>query len=81
VTLQRLVLTFKSDGLEARALYRSEATSGSGPSTKARRLEVTELVRTGLGQALETLDGRVDVIGTSGFETREDTIIMDGRVA
>ncbi len=70
--LQRLVLTFKPEGLEIRALYRTKA--GPGPGTKARRREVTELTRTGLERALEALEGRVDVIGISGFETREDTI-------
>jgi len=80
VSLQRLVLTFTPDGLEARALYRSKA--GPGPGTKARRLEVTELARAGLGEALEALDaGGVILVGTSGFETREDTLNVDGRAA
>ncbi len=70
--LQRIILTFRPEGLEVRALYRAKA--GPGPGTQARRLEVTELTRTGLERALEALEGRVDVIGTSGFETREDTI-------
>ncbi|MDP9410792.1 MAG: hypothetical protein M3R38_10895 [Actinomycetota bacterium] len=77
MSLQRLVLTFKPDGLEARVLYRSEAKAGPGPGTKARRREVTELVRTGLAGALEALEGRVDVVGTSGFETREDTLSVE----
>ncbi len=71
--LQRLVITFTADGIQARALYRTKA--GPGPNTKARRLEVTELTRTGLECALEALDaGDVHVTGTSGFTTREDTI-------
>ncbi len=73
--LQRLVLTFKPDGLEARVLYRS-TPQGPGPGTKARRREVTTLIRTGLEQALEALDaGGVVDLGTSGFTTREDTIL------
>ncbi len=79
--LQRLVLTFKPEGLEVRALYRTKA--GPNPGTAARRREVTELTRTGLERALEALDGsaRVDVIGTSGFETREDTLSVEGKAA
>ena len=77
MTLQRLVLTFKPEGVEARALYRT--ASGAGPSTKGRQREVTELVRTGLEGALEAFEGRVDVVGTSGFDTREDTIFVEGK--
>ena len=77
MSLQRLVLTCKPDGLEIRTLYRSEATSGAGPSTKARRREVTTLVRTGLQSALAALEERVDVVGTSGYEVREDTIVAE----
>ena len=42
------------------------------------------LVRTGLEQALEALEaleGRVDVVGTSGYEVREDTLSADRRAA
>lgn len=83
MTLQRLVLTFKPEGLEARVLYRT--ASGPNPGTAARsaarRREVAKLTRTGLREALEALEGRVDVIGTSGYEVCEDTISADGRVA
>ena len=81
MTLQRLVIGFERDGIQVRALYRT--SSGAGPSTKARRREVTTLVRTGLERALEALEGRVDVVGTSGYEVREDTIIAGeaGRAA
>lgn len=81
MTLERLVVTFARDGIQARALYRTKA--GPDPGTKARRREVTEFVRAGLVEALEALEGpaRVDVIDTSGFETREDTIGVDGRAA
>ena len=72
MTLQRLVLTFKPDGLEVRTLYRSK--SGPNPGTKARRREVSELVRTGLQDALEALEGDVEDLGTSGYEVREDVL-------
>jgi len=72
MTLQRLVLTFKPGGLEVRTLYRSK--SGPNPGTKARRREVSELVRTGLQDALEALEGDVEDLGTSGYEVREDVL-------
>ncbi len=72
MTLQRLVLTFDKDGIRVRALYRTQHSPG--PDTKARRREVTELTKAGLTAALEALEGRVDLVGTSGFETREDTV-------
>jgi hypothetical protein len=72
VTLQRLVLDFRTGELVVRCLYRSQ--DGAGPSTKARTREVTALVRTGLEQALEALEGRVDMVGVSGFTTREDIL-------
>jgi hypothetical protein len=71
--LKRLVLEFRADDLVVRALYRTEGEAG--PNTKARRREVTDLTREGLGAALEALEGRVDVVGTSGFTTREDIIL------
>lgn len=73
--LQHLILTFGPEGVEIRTLYRSEA--GPNPGTKARTREVTDLVRTGLREAMETLEGHVDVIGTSGYQEREDTISAD----
>jgi hypothetical protein len=78
MSLQRLVLTSGPEGIEARALYRTQA--GPGPNTKARRREVTQLVRTGLEQALAALeDGMVEAVGTSGFTTREDTFLCTGK--
>lgn len=72
--LQRLVLDYRDDELRVRCLYRT--TSSAGPGTKARRREVTTLVRTGLQRALAALDaGDVADLGTSGFETREDTFL------
>jgi hypothetical protein len=75
VRLQRLILTFGPEGLEIRTLYRSEA--GPNPGTKARTREVMDLVRTGLREAMEALEGHVDVIGTSGYQVREDTMSVD----
>ena len=75
MSLQRLVLTFKPDGVEIRTLYRTK--NGPAPNTKARQREAQELTRTGLTQALEALDaGDVEVVGTSGFTTREDVLCM-----
>jgi hypothetical protein len=51
--------------------------SSRGSSTKARRREITELATSGLREALAALEGRVDELGTSGFETREDSIITN----
>src|SRR5215208_186337 len=71
VTLQRLVLDYRSGELVVRCLYRTEG--GSGPNTKARRREVEDLCRSGLRQALASLEGGdVTMCGTSGFTQRED---------
>jgi hypothetical protein len=75
LSLQRLVLTFKPEGVEVRALYRKK--NGPNPGTKARAREVVDLTRSGLQNALRTLEERVEVIGTSGYEIREDTISVD----
>ena len=71
--LKRLVLDFRIDELIVRCLYRSQ--DEDGPNTKVRRREVTQLTREGLGAALEALEERVDVVGTSGFTTREDVFL------
>jgi hypothetical protein len=76
MTLQRLVLTFKPEEMIIHALYRRGA-DGPNPGTKARAREVRELARTGLREAMEALEGHVDVIGTSGYQVREDTISVD----
>jgi hypothetical protein len=73
VSLQRLVLTFKPDGIEVRTLYKTHG--GPRPNTKARTKEVTELTRTGLTQALEALESAAECVGTSGFTTREDVLL------
>ena len=75
MALQRIALTFKPDGIEIRALYRTK--DGPGPNTKARRREVTELTRSGLREALEALERRVDVVGEAGYEVREDVIVAE----
>jgi hypothetical protein len=76
MTLQRLVLDFRSGELVTRVLYRS-SLAGPGPNTKARRREVEQLVREGLHQALASLESEAgaECIGTSGFTTREDTLL------
>ena len=71
--VQRLVLTYKSEGVEIRTLYRRK--DGPGPNTKARTKEVTELTRRGLGDALEALEGGAECVGTSGFTQREDVLL------
>jgi hypothetical protein len=75
VRLQRLILSFKPEGVEIRTLYRKK--NGPNPGTKARTRDVTDLAGTGLKEALGALAGRVEVIGTSGYEVREDTISAD----
>jgi hypothetical protein len=73
MTLQRIVIDLRQKEMVLRVLYRSE--DGPGPNTKARAREVSNLVRTGLQDALRALDdGTVDCVGTSGFTTREDLL-------
>jgi hypothetical protein len=72
--LQRLVLDYRSGELVTRVLYRS-SLDGPNTGTKARQREVTELAREGLRQALLSLEGRVDVVGTSGFTQRQDVLL------
>jgi hypothetical protein len=71
--LQRIVIDLRAEEMVLRVLYRSE--DGPGPNTKARTREVSQLIRTGLEQAREALEGRVDVVGVSGYELREDVIL------
>ena len=72
--LQRLIITFKPEELVLHALYKTQ--DGPGPNTKARRREVEQLVREGLRQALASLEGGAEVVGTSGFTTREDILSL-----
>ena len=71
--LQRLVLDYRTGELVVRCLYRSQ--NGPNPGTKARARVVAELVRTGLHDALEALEGGAKCVGTSGFTTREDVLL------
>jgi hypothetical protein len=73
MTLQRLVLDYRTGELVARVLYRS-SLDGPDPNTKARRREVEELARVGLRDALEALEGGAECVGTSGYTTREDVL-------
>ena len=75
-SLQRLILTFKPEELVVHALYRTGA-AGPNPGTKARAREVAELVRSGLTDALAALEGDVEVVGTSGYTTREDIMLAN----
>ncbi len=75
MTLQRLVLDFRTEELVVRALYRRSLEDAPGTNTKARAREVSELVRTGLEDALAALEGDVEVVGTSGFTQREDVLL------
>jgi len=77
MTLQRLVIDYRSGEMVLRCLYRNQG--GPNPGTKARTRAVAELARSGLEQALEALEGRVDVVGTSGFTTREDVVLCTAR--
>ena len=73
MSLQRLVLTFKPEGVEVRALYRKK--NRPNPGTKTRTKVVTELTRTGLERALKALEGGAECVSTSGFTTREDVLL------
>jgi hypothetical protein len=71
--LQRLVIDFKAEELVVRALYHTEG--GAGPNTKARRREIQGLAREGLRLALASLEGDAELVGCSGFTTREDVLL------
>jgi hypothetical protein len=70
--LQRLVVDYRSGELVMRVLYRSSLDASNG--TKGRRRQVSELAREGLRQALVSLEGDAELVGTSGFTTREDLL-------
>ena len=72
MTLQRIVIEMKAEEMVLRCLYKTQ--DGPNPGTKARRSEVTEIVRSGIWEALEALEGRVDVVGVSGYQLREDVL-------
>jgi hypothetical protein len=73
VTFQRLVVDFRTGELVVRCLYRSK--DGPNPGTKARARVVADLAKSGLRDALQALEGPVDVVGESGFTTREDVLL------
>ena len=77
--LQRLVLDFRTGELVVRCLYRSQ--DGPNPGTVRRLRQVEDLTREGLRQALAALEGRVDIVGTSGFTTREDIVLCSAKDA
>ena len=66
VTLQRIVLDYRSGELVARVLYRS-SLDAPNPGTVRRRRQVEDLAREGLRQALASLEGDAELVGTSGF--------------
>jgi hypothetical protein len=74
--LRRLVVDYRSEAgeLVVRCLYRSQ--DGPNPGTKARGKEVSELVCGGLREALRALEDGAEVVGTSGFTTREDVLLL-----
>jgi hypothetical protein len=74
MSLQRLVLDYRSGELVIRALYRS-SLDAPNPGTKARAREVTELTRQGLRQALVSLEVDAALVGCSGFTQREDVLL------
>ncbi len=78
-SLQRLVLDFRSEAgeLVVRALYQRSLEEAPGTNTKARAREVSELVRSGLRDALEALEGDAAMVGTSGFTQREDIMLAN----
>jgi hypothetical protein len=71
--LKRLIITFKDEELVLHALYRSQ--DGPNPGTKARTRAVAALARSGLRDALASLEGVPECVGTSGFTTREDVLL------
>jgi hypothetical protein len=78
MTLQRLVLDYRSGELVIRALYRS-SLDAPNPGTGRRRRQVEDLVREGLRQALASLEADAALVGCSGFTQREDVLLVDTR--
>lgn len=76
-SLRHLVVEFKREGIEIRTLYRRRSQDGPNPGTKTRAREVAALAREGLKEALKALEGRVDVVGESGYDVREDVIVAE----
>jgi hypothetical protein len=77
MTLQRLVLDFRDEVLLVRCLYDQADPAIPGPNTKARARVVAKLARSGLEQALASLErDPAMVVGTSGFTRREDMLTL-----
>ena len=74
MSLQRLILTFKPKEIVLHVLYSTQ--DGPNPGTKARQREVTDLARKGLTRALEALEAGTEVVGTSGYDVREDVLLV-----
>ena len=69
--LQRLVIELRGEELVLRALYRTKASPG--PNTKARRREVAELAREGLGAAFGAAEAVTVGSGGAGLPRRRRT--------
>jgi len=78
MTLERLVLDYRSGELVIRALYRS-SLDAPNPGTVRRRRQVEDLTREGLRQALAYLEVDAALVGCSGFTQREDVLLVDTR--
>lgn len=74
MALKRLVIEYRGEELVMRVLYRSQ--DGPNPGTKARTRVVADLAKAGLRDALEALEGDVEMVGVSGYQVREDILDM-----
>ena len=72
MTLKRIVVDLRAEEMVLRVLYTDQ--DGPNPQTKRRARLVTNLAREGLRQALASLEGDAELVGTSGFTTREDLL-------
>jgi hypothetical protein len=74
--LERLVLDFRNDEeIVVRCRYRS-SLDGHNPGTKRRTRVVADLACSGLRDALAALEGVPECVGTSGYTTREDVLLV-----
>ena len=74
MALQRIVIDLRAEEMVLRVLYRS-SLDGPNSGTVRRRREVEELTRSGLRQALASLEGGTELVGTSGYTNREDVLL------
>ena len=79
MTLKRIVVDLRAEEMVLRVLYTDQ--DGPNPGTVRRLRQVEDLTREGLRQALAALEGRVDIVGTSGFTTREDIVLCSAKDA